>query len=113
MSEIEGASSLEEATTEEVKDWFDPQPSLSSRGIGTKLKTIVNSFRYKLCNDNPAGAALMFCVDSVVALDHQNASDVVKDCGNSTNLIDMLQEKVEPPFLCEKIKDERKYWSKD
>ena len=46
-------------------------------------------------------------------LDQQNASDVLKDCENSTKVIDMLQEKVEPAILRNKIKDERKYWSKD
>ena len=113
MGEIEGASSVEEATTEEVKDWFDAQLANLSRGIGTRLRTAVNFVRYKLCNEDPAGVALTFCVDAVRALDQQNASDVQKDCENSTKVIDMLQEKVEPAILRKKIRDERKYWSKD
>jgi len=112
MGEIDGATSIEEATADKVKAWFDATIGKSSRGLSIRIKTAINSVKYKVVPDDPAGAALTFCVDVIRALEKQNASDVLQDTEKCEKVIDQLQDKIEPAHLRKKIRSERKYWSK-
>lgn len=113
MGEIEGADTVEQATPQMVKVWFDNQIATSPRDMVSRIKAAVASVKYRQCPEDPSGAALTFCADLVMALDKHNVSDIIQDVEKAKTLIDMLENKIEPALLRKRLKDARSFWSKE
>ena len=110
MGEIPGASTLEQATASNVETWFQ---AAAPRDLSERIHSAVSSVKYKQCKDDPAGAALTFCLDAVKALDKNNASAIMQDEGKAKFFIDKLQEKLEPSVLRERVRMKRTTWTKE
>eukprot|EP00171_Calliarthron_tuberculosum_P004521 IDg4521t1 len=65
------------------------------------------------CQEDPAGAALTFIINTVKALKRNNASDVIKEPEKCKSLIGKLIHKLDPPELKERIKCAYECWSKE
>jgi len=113
MGEIEGASSVEEVTVDQVQKWFDDAIGKTTRALSFRIKTALSSVKYKQKPEDPSGAVLMFCLEFIKALDTQNCSDILKDAKKAEKVLDMLQEKIEPIHLRKKIRNERALWSEN
>lgn len=113
LGQIEGATTLEEATDASVKKWLDERLASAPQDIAERVRSAVNSVQYCQCKEDPAGACLKFVLDVVAALDRNNASEVIKDKEMCKSLISKLIEKLEPPELRERIRDARECWTSD
>ena len=113
LGEIDGAATIEDATDENVKAWFDSALAETPRTVLARLKSAISALKYEQCDEDPAGAAQQFCLSAVAALDEQNISAIINDVEKCKTFIDMLVNKVEPSFLRKQIKEERTIWSKE
>eukprot|EP00171_Calliarthron_tuberculosum_P002633 IDg2633t1 len=110
LGQIPGASSVEQATDNNVKAWFETRLRSAPRDLTERVRSAVHSVKFIQCKEDPAGAALSFVLDAVKALDRNNASEVVTDKERCKSLIVKLMNKLEPPELKERIKDARDCW---
>lgn len=85
--QIEHASTLEEATDQGVKRWFDDGLSLAPRDMAERGSSSVESVNFQQCRKDPSGAALRFVLDVVAAVDRNNVSSVIKDTDVCKSLI--------------------------
>lgn len=113
LRKIDGATTLEEATDEKVKKWFDERLASAPRDLSERVRSAVNSVEYEQCKKDPAGAGLRFILTVVGALDKNNASEVVNDKEMRKSLITRLIPKLEPPELRERIRDNKECWTSE
>jgi len=111
IGDIQGATTVEEATDEAIKEWFEASIGKNIRALSARIKSALSSVKYTQKPEDPGGAVLMFCIDFIKALDMQNCSDILKDAKKAEKILDMLQEKIEPKHLRKKIRNERALWS--
>lgn len=111
IGEIIGATTVEEATDENVKEWFDARLTAAPKDISERVRSAIDSVTYKQCKQDPSGAAMEFVLNIITALDKNNASEVVQESEKSKSLINRLIHKLEPAELVVRLNDERAYWS--
>ena len=60
VGKIEGAATLEQATDENVKHWFDARLDPSSKDISERVTTAIGSIQHNPCNNNLSRATMDF-----------------------------------------------------
>lgn len=113
IGQVPGATSVEQATDENVKAWFENRLRCAPRDLAERVRSAVHSIKYEQCKEDPSGAALSFVLDVVKALDRNNASEVITDKERCKSLVQKLVNKLEPPELRERIKDARECWTNE
>lgn len=112
MGEIEGASSVEEATPEKVSAWFNNAATVSPRDISERLEAVLKAIQYSPNKEDPAGGVANFMLEVIIQLDKYNISEILEDSDMAKKLLDKLVGKFEPPVLKERIKMRRSGWNK-
>ena len=113
MGKISGATSLEQATAEKVEQWFVTAHTVAPRDLSERIQSALSAVKYKPCKEDPAGAALTFCLDAIKALDKNNASEIMDDPDQGKYLINKLREKLEPDLLRERVRMKMDTWKKE
>lgn len=108
---IDEATTLEDATDENVKKWFDERLEDAPEDIVERVRSALSTVHYRTDKNDPSGAALAFIVNVVSALDRYNASEIVGDREACKGLIQKMIEKLEPVELRERIRESRECWS--
>ena len=112
MREIEGASTVEEASSEMVKSWFDTASMSTPRDLSERIEATLRSISFKPNKEDPAGGVANFIIEAITALDQNNASEVLKDSDMAKKFIDHLVPKFKPDVLQERIEMLRCVWTK-
>lgn len=107
FGEIEGASTVEEATDEVLKPWFENALKTAPKDIAERVQTSLDTVKYKQCPEDPGGAVTEFVVIVVMQLDRNNASKVVRDHGICEAIIPKLISRVEPAELRVRLQNEK------
>ncbi|KAI0559370.1 hypothetical protein FGB62_155g11 [Gracilaria domingensis] len=110
MGEIENASTAEEASPENVQEWFDGALSAAPKDLSKRIEAALASVSYSVCEQDPAGAVNTFVIN---ALDQHNACSILSDRDKAKFMINKLEEKLEPPLLRERVKMRRALWNTD
>lgn len=86
---IEDASSSDEATEEQIQEWFDSSLRVSTKNLAERVNDSIklNSVQYSLQSRDPASAPRVYVLNIITALDEHNASEVVRDTEQSRDLI--------------------------
>jgi len=113
LGEIEDATSVEEATVDKVKEWFEKASTLSPKDLSERIDSTLASVKYTPNKDDPAGGVTNFILNVIKTLDRNNASDVLSDMDLSKRFLDRLVHKFEPPVFKERIKMLRGGWKKE
>eukprot|EP00171_Calliarthron_tuberculosum_P023495 IDg23495t1 len=87
LGQIEGSKTSKDATDSAVKAWFEKRLRSAPRDLAERVRSAVDSVKYKQCREDPSGAALTFVLDIVQALDRNNAAEVVSDKERCKGLI--------------------------
>lgn len=111
LGQIDNATELSQATDAAVKKWFEDRLATNPEDLTERVRSALDSVKYKVDNTDPSGAALTFIIDVVTALDKNNASEVIKDKDPCKSLISKLVSKLEPAELRERIWDARGCWT--
>lgn len=75
LGEIEGATSVDEATIDAVQKWFDTASTLSTNDLSERVDATVKGLVYTSNKEDPSGGVYNFIIDVIRALDRNNASD--------------------------------------
>ena len=112
VGEIENASTVEDATSEMVKKWFDNASTSTPKDLPERIDVTLRSMSFKPNKEDPAGDVANFMIEAITALDQNNASEVLKDGDMAKKFIDRLVPKFKPDVLQERIKMLRRGWTK-
>ena len=111
MGRIEGANSPSQAFDETVKDWFDQRLGANPKDISERVRSALSSVEFTKCSQDPQGNVTDFVINIVAALDKNNASSIITEQKACDNLVKQLIDKLDPPELCMRLKNEHAYWN--
>lgn len=111
IGKIDQATTLDDATDENVKKWFDERLETAPEDIVERIRSALDSVEYCADKSDPEGAALHFTVKVVAALDRNNASEIVRDPVVCKGLILKMIEKLHPPELKERLREAQQCWT--
>lgn len=114
MGKIPEASTLDQATPKRVFKWFKQSLNFAPQDLSERTDAVLSAVKYNKIRGDPAGSALMFCVDVMKAISTNVADDVLQDVDQAVKFIDRLLEKVGSTckVLKERMKMRREGWSK-
>ena len=112
MGEIPDADKVEDATVDAVQSWFETASNLAPKDLSERIDSALQSVTYEANKEYPAGGVTNFIVKVITALDHNNASEVLKDQDLAKHFIYRLMRKLKDHVLQERKKIRRRGWTK-
>ena len=112
MKEIETSCTVEDATSEMVKKWFENASTSTPKDLSKRIDATLRSISFKPNKEDPAGGVANFMIEAITALDQNNASELLLDGDMAKNSIDRLVPKFKPDVLQERLKMLRRGWTK-
>lgn len=94
IREIDGTTTMDQATDESVNAWFDERISAEPEHIAERVRSAVDFVKFVKCDTDPAGAAMEFVLKVIASLDKNNASHVVQDTEKCKELVSKLVHKL-------------------
>ena len=88
LGQIDGAETIEEATVDKVKAWFEAASAVAPKDLSERIDSAVSATKFKINKQSPSGAVHNYLLDFVKSLDQHNASEIFKDSDLSKKVID-------------------------
>lgn len=110
MREIDGASSAQDASAENVMAWIESFSIAATNDLSERFKSVLNSVNYTSNNEDPSGGVSNFMLSVMKILDRNTFSEILKDPGMNKKYLDLLVKEFDPPVQMERIEMKRSGW---
>lgn len=111
IGRINGATSSEEASDENVKAWFDTMLNKTPKDLSERVRSAISSVSFQSSDEDPQGNVTDFILSVVTALDKNNASSVLGEPKACEILLNQLNNKLRPQELKMRVQNERAFWT--
>ena len=109
---VEGASSAEDVTAEQVEAWFEKTRKENPYDVAKRNYSAHDSFAFVEIKSDTAGVALTFIIGATESLKDNGVEDVLSDVDKAKFVIDELEDKIEPEIVRARVRRKRLTWTK-